>query len=267
MKIAVLGCGAMGEAMMSQALARGVARPSGIAIFDIDPGRRRELKAAYAVKVARDAPHAVRGAGLVVLSVLPQNLPSVMQELKGKLDADQLVLSIVARASLATLSEGLGHQAVARVMPNIAVRVGEAMSIWTASADVTPAQRIMAHRFLGALGREHFTREERYLDMATALSGSGPAYVFLFLEALVDAGVHIGLPRELSQELTLQTLLGSARMAQALGKHPAELRNLVTSPGGTTAEALLRLEEGGFRGLVSRAVLAAYEKIKALGKA
>jgi len=267
LRIAVLGCGAMGEAMISQALAKGVARPREIAIFDTSPRRLKDLKEAYGLTVARDSPHAAKGAGVVVLSVLPQNLPSVMEELRGKLDADQLVLSIVARASLETLSAGLGHQAVARVMSNIAVRVGEAMSVWTATPQVTPSQRTRAERFLGALGKEHFTTEERYLDMATALSGSGPAYVFLFLEALVDAGVHIGLPRELSHELALQTLLGSARMAQTLEKHPAELRNLVTSPGGTTAEALLRLEEGGFRGLVSRAVLAAYEKIKALGKA
>ena len=267
MKIAFLGGGAMGEAMLSQALAKGLARPREIAVFDANPHRLKELKKTYGIKASASNPQAVPGAGLVVLAVLPQNLPSLMEELRGKLEADQLVVSIVARASLAALSGGLGHQALVRVMPNIAVRVGEAMSLWTASPQVTPAQKRRARRFLGALGKELFTAEERYLDMATAISGSGPAYVFLFLEALVDAGVHIGLPRELSQELALQTLLGSARMAQALEKHPAELRNLVTSPGGTTAEALLRLEEGGFRGLVNRAVLAAYEKIKALGKA
>jgi len=267
MKTAFLGCGAMGEAMISQALAKGVARPREISVFDTNPLRLKELKMTYGLKVARGNAQAVKGAGLVVLAVLPQNLPSLMEELKGKLEADQLLVSIVARASLATLSGGLGHQAVVRVMPNIAVRVGEAMSLWTATPLVAPAQKVRARRFLQALGKELFTPEERYLDMATALSGSGPAYVFLFLEALVDAGVHIGLPRELSHELALQTLLGSARMAQVLEKHPAELRNLVTSPGGTTAEALLRLEEGGFRGLVNRAVLAAYEKIKALGKA
>jgi pyrroline-5-carboxylate reductase len=267
MKIAVLGCGAMGEAMISQALAKGVASPRDISVFDTNPHRLKELKKTYGLKASGSNSQAVKGVGLVVLAVLPQNLPSLMEELRGKLEADQLVVSIVARASLAALSGGLGHQALVRVMPNIAVRVGEAMSLWTASPQVTPAQKRRARRFLGALGKELFTPEERYLDMATALSGSGPAYVFLFLEALVDAGVHIGLPRELSQELALQTLLGSARMAQALEKHPAELRNLVTSPGGTTAEALLRLEEGGFRGLVNRAVLAAYEKIKALGKA
>lgn len=267
MKIAFLGCGAMGEAMISQALAKGVARPREIVVFDTNPHRLKDLKVAYGLKVARGNPQAAKGVGLVVLAVLPHNLPSLMEELKGKLEADQVVISIVARASLATLSGGLGHQTVVRVMPNIAVRVGEAMCLWTTTSQVTPAQKVDVRRFLGALGKELFTPEERYLDMATALSGSGPAYVFLFLEALVDAGVHVGLPRELSQELALQTLLGSARMAQALEKHPAELRNLVTSPGGTTAEALLRLEEGGFRGLVSRAVLAAYEKIKALGRA
>jgi pyrroline-5-carboxylate reductase len=139
------------------------------------------------------------------------------------------------------------------------------MTVWTASPATNEVQRDQAQQILAALGDELYVEEENYLDMATALSGTGPGYVFLFMEALVDAGVHLGFSRRVSQRLVKQTILGSALFAQQSQLHPAELRNMVTSPGGTTAEALYQLEKGGMRTVLSRAVWAAYQKSKILG--
>jgi pyrroline-5-carboxylate reductase len=139
------------------------------------------------------------------------------------------------------------------------------MTGWTATPGVSETARAGVRQILGAMGKEAYLPDEKYLDMVTGLSGSGPAYVFLFIEALTDAGVHIGLSRDLASTMALQTVLGSARYAEATGKHPAELRNQVTSPGGTTAAALRAFEAGSFRSDVLEAVVAAYEKSKALG--
>jgi pyrroline-5-carboxylate reductase len=150
-------------------------------------------------------------------------------------------------------------------MPNTPAQIGEGMTVWTATSDVTTSGRAGARDIFAALGREAYVPEEKYLDMATAVSGSGPAYVFLFIEALIDAGVHIGLPRDLASTMAMQTVLGSTRYALETGRHPAELRNQVTSPGGTTVEALRALEAGGLRAAVLDAVIGAYEKSRALG--
>ncbi len=185
-------------------------------------------------------------------------------ELKGELKPDQLVLSIIAGARIDTLRNGLSHNSIVRVMPNTPAQIGEGMSVWTATAEVTPAQRKRAGKILGALGKQIYVDHEKYLDMATAISGSGPAYFFLFLEVLAEAAGQIGLPREMAQELALQTMLGAGHLIQKTGKDPAELRRMVTSPGGTTAEALRELEKGGFSSLLMKAVNAAYDKARRL---
>jgi pyrroline-5-carboxylate reductase len=186
-----------------------------------------------------------------------------MEEIKSP-SPEQSVLSIVAGATLSSLCQGLNHSSVIRAMPNMPAQIGEGMTIWTATAETKQRQKELAHTVLGALGKEIYVTDEKYLGMATALSGSGPAYVFLFIEALVDAGVHIGLPRDMAQELVIQTILGSTLTVEKTGKHPAELRNMVTSPGGTTTDGLFQLEKGRFRSLILEAVAAAYEKAKRL---
>ena len=201
----------------------------------------------------------MRNAGLIVLAVKPQNLHEVMEGIKG-LGREQLVLSIVAGATVSTLCQGLDHSFVIRAMPNMPAQIGEGMTVWTATTETKARHKKLAQSVLGALGKEIYVADEKYVGMATALSGSGPAYVFLFIEALIDAGVHIGLPRDMAQALVIQTVLGSTRTVDKMGKHPAELRNMVTSPGGTTADGLLQLEKGRFRSLVIEAVAAAYEK-------
>ncbi len=200
---------------------------------------------------------------MIILAVKPQNLPQVMAEMKG-LAFEQLVLSIVAGAALSSLCHGLNHSSVIRAMPNMPAQIGEGMTIWTATTKTKQRQKKLAQTILGTLGKEVYVADEKYLNMATALSASGPAYVFLFIEALIDAGVHIGLPRDLSQELTIQTIVGSTRTVEKTGKHPADLRNMVTSPGGTTTEALLELEKGRFRSIIMEAVAAAHKKAERL---
>jgi len=263
MKIAFIGGGAMGEAMVKCLLTKRVAAPQDMVASDISPLRRELLNKEYGVSTLADNRKTVTNANLIILVVKPQNLPQVMEEIKG-LALEQLVLSIVAGATLSSLCQGLNHSSVIRAMPNMPAQIGEGMTIWTATAETKQEQKKLAQIVLGALGKEIYVANEKYLSMATALSGSGPAYVFLFIEALIDAGVHIGLPRDMAQELVIQTILGSTRTVEKTGKHPADLRNMVTSPGGTTTEALLQLEKGGFRSLILEAVAAAYKKAERL---
>jgi len=263
MKISFIGGGTMGEAIIKSLLAKGVAKPGDIAVSDVSKARRDVLKK-HSVKIVTDNKEAVKGAEVVVLAVKPQELGKVMAELKG-LSPQQLVLSIAAGATLEGLQQGLSHSRLVRAMPNMAAQIGEGMTVWTATDGVNQKQKDMAQSILAALGKEIYVSSEKYIDMATAVSGSGPAYIFLVIEALVDAGVHIVLPRDMADTLGLQTVLGSARAVEMMGKHPAELKNMVTSPGGTTTEGLLQLEAGKLRSLLLQAVIAAYNKAKALG--
>ncbi len=262
-KIAFVGGGVMAEAMIRCLLAKKVSAPQNMVVSDISSVRRELLSKEYAVRALSDNREGVRNASLIVLAVKPQNLDEVMDEIKG-LRREQLVLSIVAGAAVSRLCRGLDHSSVIRAMPNMPAQIAEGMTIWTATTETKARHKRLAQIVLGALGKEIYVADEKYLNMATALSSSGPAYVFLFIEGLIDAGVHIGLPRNMAQELVIQTVLGSARTVEKTGKHPAELRNMVTSPGGTTTDGLFQLEKGRFRSLVLEAVAAAYEKAKRL---
>ncbi len=264
MQIAFIGGGVMGTAMIKGILACKLVSPDAIIASDISPARLEALGRDYAIRTTSDSKHALEGREIVVLAVKPQSLGQVMAELKGHLGPEQLALSIVAGADLASLCRGLAHNGVVRVMPNMPAQIGEGMSLWTATSQVSQKKKEAVGSILGALGKEIYVTDERYLDMATAVSGSGPAYIFLIIESLIDAAVHIGLPRDIAGELVLQTVLGAARFAQDTGKHPAELRNLVTSPGGTTAEGLLQLEAGGLRAILAQAVFAAHDKAEEL---
>ena len=263
-KIAFIGGGNMGEAMLSAILDRGLSQPQAISVSDTAEIRRQHLKQKYGVAVMSGNRQAVDRGEVVVLAIKPQNLVEVMAELNGRLTQKQMVLSIIAGAKIDTICLGLNHNCVVRAMPNTPAQIGEGMSVWAATPEVTEPQKGWAGSILGAMGKEIYVDDEKYIDMATAVSGSGPAYIFLFMESLVDAAVHIGLPRDMAQELVLETILGSGHFVQRSGKPLAELRRMVTSPGGTTAEALLQLEKGGFSELVKQAVRAAYNKAKRL---
>jgi len=266
MKIAFIGGGNMGEAMLSAILDKGLATPESVSVSDISESRRQYLEQKYGVAVTGSNRLAVEKGDIVVLAIKPQDLVEVMAELDGRLKQTQLVLSIIAGVRIDTLCRGLNHGCVVRVMPNTPAQIGEGISVWTATGEVTDQQKAWAGSILGAMGKEIYVDDEKYIDMATAVSGSGPAYFFLFIESLVEAGVHLGLPRDMTQELVLQTMLGSGHFVQRSDKEPSELRRMVTSPGGVTAEALLRLEEGQFTELVKQAVTAAYNRAKELGR-
>ncbi len=256
----------MAEAMVKGVLDRRLAQPREIVASDPDPARRRLLGEDYGVLTIDENARALDGAEVVVLAVKPQNIGQVLADLRGKPGEGQIVLSIAAGIDIETLRSGLQHDVLVRAMPNTPARIGQGVTMWTATQKVSPEGRNMAASILRALGEEVYVEDEKYLDMATALSGGGPAYVFTFMEALIDAGVHMGLPRDISQKLVVETVRGSAALARETGEHPAVLRNTVTSPGGTTAEALLVMEQGGLRGLLMQAVLAAYRRAQSLGK-
>ena len=264
-KIAFIGPGVMAEAMIAGLLNKKLADAKNIIASGPREARGEELTKKYGIKFTADNSAASHGADVVVLSVKPQRLTEVMKGLKG-IRSDALVLSIIAGANIKKISTGLKHKYIVRSMPNTPGQIGEGITVWTASKEVTEEQQEMARALLGALGEEVFVEDESYLDMATALSGSGPAYVFLFTEALIDAGVHMGFPRRIAEQLVLQTIKGSASYYQGAARHPATLRNQVTSPGGTSAEALYYLEKAGFRTAISRAVWAAYQRSLELGK-
>jgi pyrroline-5-carboxylate reductase len=266
MKIGFIGGGNMGEAMLAAVLEEGLVEPEEVQVGDVNKPRLEHLEQKYGVAVTASNLEAVAAKDIVILAVKPQNLAEVMAELGGRLKSTQVVLSIIAGARIDTLSGGLKHRCVVRAMPNTPAQIGEGMSVWTATTEVSEEQRGLVGAILGAMGAEVYVDDEKYIDMATAVSGSGPAYFFLMVESLVDAAVEIGLPRDTARKLVLQTMLGSSRFIQASGKEPAELRQMVTSPGGTTAQALEQFEKGQFTELVKRAVKAAYNKARELGK-
>ncbi len=264
--IAIIGSGVMAEAMIAGILKQKVTPAEHVRAADIRLERVAELQALYGVIPFTDNQEAIKDSNIIILSVKPQRIESVLNNLKGKIPSGAVVLSIVAGASLTSISSGLAHPAVIRAMPNTPAQIGEGITVWVASKSVREDQIELARSILTAMGQEVLADEEEYLDMATALSGTGPAYVFLFMEAMIDAGVHLGFPRRISEQLVAQTLRGSVDFFLGAKAHPAHLRNQVTSPGGTSAEALYYLEKAGFRTAISRAVWAAYEKSKALGK-
>ena len=264
-QIVFIGPGAMAEAMIAGLLRQKLAIPENLTASGPREERGEELNKKYGIKKTTDNAAAAAEADVVVLSVKPQRLSEVMKGLKG-IRPEALVISVIAGASLKKISSGLKHKAVVRSMPNTPGQIGEGITVWTSSKEVTAEQQETAQQVLGALGQEVFVEEENYLDMATAISGNGPAYVFLFTEALIDAGVHLGFPRRIAEQLVLQTIKGSASFYEQAGRHPATLRNQVTSPGGTSAEALYYLEKAGFRTAISRAIWAAYQRSLELGK-
>ncbi|MBE7536765.1 MAG: pyrroline-5-carboxylate reductase [Anaerolineales bacterium] len=264
-EIAFIGPGAMAEAMIAGLLNKKLALPENIIASGPREERGAELRKKYGIRTTTDNTSAALNADVVALSVKPQRLSVVMKGMKG-VRSDALVLSIIAGASIKKIGMGLKHKSIVRSMPNTPGQIGEGITVWTASKETTEKQHEIARFILRALGEEVFVEDESYLDMATALSGTGPAYVFLFAEALIDAGVHMGFPRRIAERLVLQTIKGSMSFYDRAGRHPATLRNQVTSPGGTSAEALYYLEKAGFRTAISRAVWAAYQRSLELGK-
>lgn len=265
-RLAFVGAGVMAESMIAGLLARGMIEPERIVASHPREDRRQRLRERFGIEAVEGNRDAVTRGDVVLLTVKPQVLTGVMRQLHGRLEPRQVAVSVVAGAGIGTLSRGLGHDAIVRVMPNTPAQIGQGMSVWTSTPDVDERQRTWVKAALGALGEELWVEEEKYVDMATALSGTGPTYVFLMMEALIDAGVHMGFPRRIAEQIVLQTVSGSVAFARDSGKHMAELRNMVTSPGGTSAEAIYQMEKGGLRTVLSRAVYAAYQRTTSLGQ-
>lgn len=263
--IAFIGGGTMGTAMIKGILAQGLTEPGQIRVSDPWPPRIEYLRETYSVHATGDNLEAIQDANIIVLSVKPQVLTKIGQQLHGNIRPSTLILSILAGSPISVLRRTMGHDRIVRAMPNTPGQLGKGISVWTSTPAVTDKQKAYAEAILGALGEQLFMEEESYLDMATALSGSGPGFIFLFIEALIDAGVHMGFSRRDAGKLVIQTLEGSVALFKATSEHPAELKNQVTSPGGTTAAGLYELEKGGLRTVLSRAIFAAYRRSQELG--
>jgi pyrroline-5-carboxylate reductase len=266
MRVGIVGAGVMAEAIIAGLVADRAVEAGTLVASHPRRERRDILAERHGIRPVASNREALSGVEVIVLAVKPQMLGRVMRELRGELSADQVVVSIVAGATIRTLVDGLQHAAVVRAMPNTPSQIRRGISVWSPSEACTARQRDLARGVLRALGDEREVADETFVAMATALSGTGPTYLFSVMEALIDAGVHLGFPRELAHDLVVETLIGSAEFAQRSELHPAQLRNAVTSPGGTSAAAIYELEKGRIRTVLSDAVWAAYRRTLELGE-
>jgi pyrroline-5-carboxylate reductase len=263
--IATVGSGVMAEAMIAGLLRGNLVTPDQVVASHPRVERRDELARLYGIRTVASNAEAVEAADVILLAIKPQMLAKVGREIGPHLRDDQLVLSVIAGATTAALEGFLGHRRIVRSMPNTPARLGRGMTVWYATPETTADQRVQASALLAALGAELEVDDEKFVAMATAVSGTGPTYVFLVMEALIDAAVHLGFPRHIAHDLVVETLEGSTYFAKQSGDHPAVLRNMVTSPGGTSAAALHELESGRLRTVLSEAVWAAYRRTIELG--
>jgi pyrroline-5-carboxylate reductase len=263
--VATIGSGVMAEAIIAGLLRGKLVDPDHIIGSEPRADRREELTQRYGVRMVASNVDAAGQADVILLSVKPQTLNKVGHELGGRLRPSQLVVSIVAGATCKVLTSLLEHREVVRSMPNTPAQIGRGITVWYATPEVTEEQCDQARVLLQALGTDLRVEDERFVEMATAVSGTGPAYVFLVMEALIDAAVHLGFPRHVAHDLVVETLEGSTAFAKATAQHPAVLRNMVTSPGGTSAAALHELESGRLRTVLSEAVWASYRRTVELG--
>ncbi len=265
-KIAFLGSGNMAEALIKGLLASGTAKPEQVLAADVSADRLEHLRKSYGIITHKTNNDAVREAGIIILSVKPQVLEKVLAEIAPAVDDNKLVISIAAGVPLAKIENVLKKGSrVVRVMPNTPALVLAGAAALAAGTGATSDDLSLAQSIFNSVGRSVVV-EEKLMDAVTGLSGSGPAYVFMIIDALSDAGVKAGLPRQLALELAAQTVYGSAKMVLDTKEHPGKLRDMVTSPGGTTIEGLHALEKGKLRATLMNAVEAATARSKELGK-
>lgn len=264
MKTAFVGAGTMGEAIIA-ALLRDGAKPGDIVACDVSAARREHLAATHGIAVEADATAAVRDAATVVLAVKPQDFATACAPIAAALRPEQTVVSIMAGVRTAELRRVLKHAALVRAMPNTPGQIGAGFTAWTATPEVSEGARTAVATLLATLGVAVEVPDEKHIDLATAVSASGPGFVYLVIEALIDGAVEAGLGRDLATRMVVETVLGSAKFMQATGEHPATLRNRVTSPGGTTAAGLAEMEAHGVRAGIAAAIAAAHERARELG--
>jgi len=264
--LGILGGGVMGEAIIRGILQARLVTLKQINVSDTNAPRLQYLKDTYKINTYPNNKKLVADSSIIIIAVKPQVLPAVIKECAAEIDNSKLLISIAAGVKTETIASLLSHNCrIVRAMPNTAARVLQSASALCGGPGATDADMKAAKKIFAALGKAVLI-EEKLMDAVTGLSGSGPAYVFLFLEALIDAGVNVGLARAVAAELALQTMVGAAKLAAESGETPANLKAQVTSPGGTTISGLHVLEKGGFRGLIMDAVEAATHRSKELGK-
>ncbi|MDP2234168.1 MAG: pyrroline-5-carboxylate reductase [Actinomycetota bacterium] len=262
--LAVIGGGRMGEAIISGLLESGAIDPGSVIVAEPSPERRAVLVESYGIRCVATGPEAVVGSVMVILAVKPQVMESVVADLAASVGT-AIVVSIAAGISCVRIESLLpAGTVVVRVMPNTPAMVGQAMSVVSAGTEATDEQTRMVCTLFGAVG-DALILDERYQDAATAISGSGPAYVALFIDSLARAGVRQGLSRDVAERLAVQTVRGTADLLEETGMHPEQLVDGVASPGGTTIAAVEALEAGGFRSAIASAVAAAVKRAKELG--
>jgi pyrroline-5-carboxylate reductase len=266
MRIGIVGGGFMGEAFLRGILRAEVAAPSDIAVAEISTARRTALSE-HDVRVTEDAESAVIGADLVLLAVKPPDIAATVEAMRGAIPSGAVLVSIAAGVALDEIQRLSGHRACVRVMPNLPAAIGEGAAVYLTSDAVSEAQRELVRKMLGAVATAVVeVHDDEEVDLATAVHGSGPAYIYMVIESIIDAAVRLGMKRPDATELVLATVAGAARYAVETGTHPAELRNAVTSPGGTTAAGLAELEAAGLRAAFDEAIEAAFARARELGE-
>ncbi|NMB41497.1 MAG: pyrroline-5-carboxylate reductase [Firmicutes bacterium] len=257
-----IGCGTMGGALLEGIIKKKLVAPEKIIAFDQDFDKLHLLKKNLQIKIAADAPSLCQQAQKIFLAVKPQDMKNLLREIKSSLNSENLLISVAAGLSIGFFQENLTASAkIIRVMPNTPCLIGEGMSVLCSSGEVSEKEEKEIMDLIGSLGKV-ISLQEKHMSAVTGLSGSGPAYVFLVIEALADGGVEMGLDRDTALSLAAQTVLGAAKMLIKTGEHPAVLKNKITSPGGTTSAGLFALEEGSVRSSLIQAVVRATQKEK-----
>ncbi|MCM8900812.1 pyrroline-5-carboxylate reductase [Caldicoprobacter algeriensis] len=265
-RLGFIGAGNMASAIMRGIIACGIVHPNNIYAFDVDLDKLNRLSAELGICTAKDNCQVVSNSDIVILAVKPNTYSKVLLEIKDCLEERHILISIAAGISVDFIKQLIGGRCkVVRTMPNTPALVGEGMTALCTNHELSPKELKAVKDILHSLGKVEEV-SENLMDAVTAVSGSGPAYVAMFIEAMADGGVLAGLPRDLAYRMAIQTVIGTARLLSEWGKHPGELKDMVSSPGGTTIEAVRQLEKQGFRGAVIEAVNACMLKAKTMGK-
>jgi pyrroline-5-carboxylate reductase len=261
-----IGGGFMAEAIIKGILTSNLLPPSNIHVGELNPSRQKYLENEYGINTTSNNISIIDNTKIIILAIKPQIFSHVANEIKSFLSDTQTIISILAGTRIQTLTKSLMHNHVIRIMPNTPVQIGHGMSVWTSTKNIDKNIHLFCSNMLQSIGEEIYIDDENFIDLATAISASGPAYVFLFIEALIDTAIKLGATPDIAHKLVTQTVLGSTILVNSSKKSPSELREAVTSPGGGTAEALNSFEMSDFRGVITKAVNSAYEKYKELGK-
>ena len=264
-RIAFIGSGVMAEVMINGLVSRDMTAPERIWASGPRQERADQLFATYGVRGTTDNLEAVENADVICLSVKPQTLAKALRQIRPKIRQEQLVMSVIAGARMATIGRALGHPAIVRCMPNLPCQIRRGMTIWTATPEVSEPGRATVRSILQTMGKEIYVPDEADVDRATAVNGTGPALIALFAKSIEDGANFIGESRSLARRSVLETILGTAEMILASEQHVSELIDAVTSPGGTTSRALHVLQNGRFSAVLTDAIDAAYRRTLEMG--